>query len=165
MPYTFHPMDEASARQTLTWRYEPPYDFYNPNPDDADEVMQYLLDPRNAYYAITDDGGELVGYCCFGLDARVPGGDYSADALDVGLRMRPDLTGQGRGLGFVTAILDFARQTFNPQAFRVTVATFNTRALRVYEKAGFEYVQVFGREKDGLEFAIMQCQHVTGKLS
>lgn len=28
-----------------------------------------------------------MGYCCFGTDARVPGGDYSADALDIGLGM------------------------------------------------------------------------------
>lgn len=158
MPYAFHPMDEASARETLAWRYEPPYDFYNPNPDDVDETVQFFLDPHNAYHAITGDDGELVGYCCFGLDARVPGGDYSTTALDVGLRMRPDLTGQGRGLDFVTAILDFARQTFAPQALRVTVATFNKRAMRVYEKAGFERTQVFGREKDGLEFAIMQTE-------
>lgn len=151
-------MDEASARETLTWRYEPPHDFYNPDPAKADESVQAFLDPRNAYHAITDDDGDLVGYCCFGLDARVPGGDYSADALDVGLKMRPDLTGQGRGLGFVTAILDFARQIFAPRAFRVTVAAFNRRATRVYEKAGFERVQVFGREKDGLEFAIMQSE-------
>jgi ribosomal-protein-alanine N-acetyltransferase len=120
MDLSFQPMDEARARKSLTWRYEPPYDFYNPNPDEAEEIVQWFLDPRHAYYAITGDDGEMVGYCCFGADAQVPGGDYGADALDVGLRMRPDLTGQGRGSDFFAAIVDFARRTFTLQALRVT---------------------------------------------
>ncbi|MBN1813986.1 MAG: GNAT family N-acetyltransferase [Anaerolineae bacterium] len=155
MDLSFQPMDEASACEILTWRYEPPYDFYNPNPGKAEETTQWFLDPHHAYYAITGDIGELVGYCCFGPNARVPGGDYDVDALDVGLGMRPDLTGQGRGGAFFTAILDFARRTFAPQVFRVTVAAFNQRAMRVYEKAGFERVQVFQRSGDDAEFVIL----------
>ena len=111
---TFKPMDEPSAREILTWRYEPPYDIYNANPGGADAFVQALLDPAYAYHAIADECGELVGYCCFGADARVPGGDYGTDALDIGLGMRPDLTGHGRGPVFFEAILDFARRTFAP---------------------------------------------------
>lgn len=155
MSLRFHPMDEVSARESLTWRYEPPYDFYNPNPDKVEETVQWFLDPRHAYCAITGDDDKMVGYCCFGTDAQVPGGDYGADALDVGLRMRPDLTGQGRGSDFFAAIVDFARRTFEPQALRVTVAAFNRRAIRVYEKAGFECVGTFQRNGDGAKFVIM----------
>jgi ribosomal-protein-alanine N-acetyltransferase len=155
MDLSFQVMDEASARKTLTWRYEPPYDFYNPNPEKAKETIQWFLDLRNAYYAITGEAGELVGYCCFGADARVSGGDYSTDALDIGLGMRPDLTGQGRGGDFFATVVAFARRTFGPQALRVTVAAFNRRAIRVYEKAGFERVQVFQRSSDRVEFVIL----------
>jgi hypothetical protein len=28
MAFTFHPIDEASARAFLAWCYEPPYDLY-----------------------------------------------------------------------------------------------------------------------------------------
>jgi len=153
--FTFRPMDEASARQILAWRYEPPYDTYNANADKAEEFVQVLLDPANAYQAITDECDELVGYCCFGADARVPGGDYDADTLDVGLGMRPDLTGQGRGSDFFTAIVDFAQRAFAPQVLRVTVAAFNQRAIRVYEKAGFERTREFQRSGDGMEFVIL----------
>jgi ribosomal-protein-alanine N-acetyltransferase len=153
--FAFRPMDEASARQILTWRYEPPYDIYNAKPDEAETFVQALLDPANAYHAIIDERGELAGYCCFGPDARVPGGDYSADALDVGLGMRPDLTGQGRGRDFFASIVDFARRKSGPQALRVTVAAFNQRAIRVYEKAGFEREQAFQRSGDGMEFVIL----------
>jgi ribosomal-protein-alanine N-acetyltransferase len=155
---TFQPMNEASAREILTWRYEPPYDLYNEDPDKAEPFVQALLDPAYAYHTITDENGELVGYCCFGADARVPGGDYTADALDIGLGMRPDLTGQGHGPAFFSTILDFARRTFAPQALRVTVAAFNQRAIRVYEKAGFEHEQAFQRSGDSMEFVILVRQ-------
>jgi len=148
-------MDEANARAILTWRHESPYDTYNANVEEAGAFVEAYLDPRYAYHAITDTSEELVGYCCFGLDARVPGGDYTADALDIGLGMRPDLTGQGRGLHFFNAILDFARNTFAPQAFRLTVAAFNRRALKVYERAGFGTTQTFQREGDGQTFLVL----------
>ena len=156
---TFKPMDEPSAREILTWRYEPPYDIYNANPDKAEPFVQTLLDPAYAYHAIIDERGELVGYCCFGTDARVSGGDYGTDALDIGLGMRPDLTGQGRGLAFFEAILDFTRRTFAPRALRVTAAAFNQRAIRVYEKTGFERKQAFQRSGDGMAFVILVKQN------
>jgi ribosomal-protein-alanine N-acetyltransferase len=155
MPLTFQPMDEANACAIPEWRYDEPYDIYNIAPNDVEKEMQFFLDPQNVYYTITDEHGDLVAYCCFGLDGQVPGGDYSAVALDIGLGVRPDLTGQGRGLAYVNAVLDFARRTFMPNAFRVTIAEFNKRALRVWEKAGFRPVQTFQRETDGKAFVVL----------
>ena len=158
MDLRFRPMDETGACAILTWRYEPPYDIYNANLEEKESFVQSLLDPGNAYHAIADGQGALVGYCCFGPDARAPGGDYDDAALDVGLGMRPDLIGQGRGRDFFSAIVDFARRTFGPQALRVTVAAFNRRAMRVYEKAGFERVGEFQRSSDGAEFVILMSE-------
>ena len=148
-------MDQASARAVLSWRYEEPYALYNTPPDRMEAGVQALLDPRNAYHAITNGRGDLVGYCCIGPDAQVPGGDYNAEALDVGMGLRPDLTGQGHGPTYVDAVLDFARRTFAPAAFRVTVAEFNARALRVWQEAGFCAVQTFQRELDGRAFVVL----------
>ena len=159
MSFIFQLMDETSARDISSWRYEAPYDIYDPAPDGVVEpVVQCFLDPQNAYHTITDEHGELCAYCCFGPDARVPGGDYRTDALDVGMGLRPDLTGQGRGSVYVSAVLDFARRAFAPAAFRVTVAAFNQRALRVWEKVGFQRVQTFHRQRDGLVFVILSCE-------
>lgn len=153
MHYTFTPMDQASARSVQSWRYDGPYAVYNLGP--GEETLQAFLDPQNAYYAITSETGELVAYACFGPDARVPGGDYDGAALDVGLGLRPDLTGHGHGLGLVEAILDFGRGTFAPATFRLSVAAFNRRALRVYERAGFRPVQTFAHTGNGKLFVIL----------
>lgn len=154
-PLRFTPMDEASAREILNWRYEAPYEVYNLNLEDTDQVIGAFTNPEFAYRAIVDRAGELVGYCCFGLDAQVPGGDYDNPALDVGLGVRPDLTGRGLGAAFVSAVLRVARDELAPTEFRVTVAEFNERALRVWQKFGFQPVQRFERTFDGMPFVIL----------
>lgn len=141
--FIFRPMDEPSAREILAWRYEGAYAAYDPGADGADAALRAFLDPANAYFAVRDERGELAAYWGFGPDARVPGGDYADDALDVGGGIRPDLTGRGLGLRMIEAALDFARERFGPDAFRVTVAEWNARALAVCERAGFVVEQRF----------------------
>ena len=84
-----------------------------------------------------DENGRLVGFCSFGEDGQVPGGDYSTDALDIGMGIHPDFTGQGLGSSFVLAVLDYAQRKFQPTTFRVTIAAFNQRARHVWGKNGF----------------------------
>lgn len=143
MKFTFSLMTESDAWAIMRWQYGPPYELYDAAPEDVPEEVRELLKPEHAYHAVFDDQAGLVGYCCFGSDAQVPGGDYSEAALDLGLGLRPDLTGQGLGLSFLQAILDFARREFDPPAFRLTVATFNRRAIRLYEQAGFQPSHTF----------------------
>lgn len=136
--YVLRSLNEADARQICTWRYPGPYDFY-----DIDAAsMPELLDPAHHCVAVEDESGELVGFFTFGESARVRGaaraGLYREPALDLGLGMRPDLTGSGHGLAFVGAALDYAAGRFQPSRLRLVVATFNTRAIRVYERLGFE---------------------------
>lgn len=61
--------------------------------------------------------------------------------------MRPELTGKGLGEYFVRAGLRYALNAYSPPAFRLTVATFNRRAISVYEKVDFEPVETFGATK------------------
>ena len=148
MRFTLTPISRADAKAISGWRYEGPYSVYNGSP----ASVASLLEPRYLYHSVHDDQGELAGYFCFGEDARVAAGRqlglYDREpAVDVGLGMRPDLTGKGLGEEFVASGLEFANETYSPPAFRLTVATFNRRAIRVYRRAGFQPVETFGATK------------------
>lgn len=143
------PITEADARVFASWQYPEPYSMYDSGPDD---VATYL-DPANGYATVVDDGDEIVGMCCFGIDARVPGGTYEDDAVDFGTGMRPDLTGQGRGRGFVETVLAEAARRFPERPLRTTVAAFNERAQHLVRKLGFQEVELFANPA-GREFTI-----------
>ena len=141
--YLFRPMSEEHAREIAAWRYEVPYDFYD-TVNDQDDLAE-LLDPKRregAYFSAFDERGALVGFFQF---------ENKGQSVEVGLGLRPDLTGKGLGLGFLLAGLEFARRRFSPARFRLSVATFNERAIRVYERAGFQRVKVFTHHTNGGE--------------
>lgn len=116
---------------------------------DGDDDTSALLDAANGYHALLDDKGEPAGFCCFGPDARVPGGDYPDDALDVGLGLRPDLVGHGLGRQAASAAFDLAGGS---TPLRVTVAKFNCRAIRLCEGLGFERTSSFTDPRSGRRF-------------
>ena len=151
----FKPMTEECARAALSWCYEPPYDFYNHDTRQLNALIQNsFLNPAYRYYSVLDEQDSLIAFRCFGEDARVPGGDYSADALDMGGGLRPDLTGHGLGPQVMRAAMDFARVKFSPRAFRATVAAFNLRAQRACEKVGYVLVQRFDAIHGKMPFVI-----------
>jgi len=149
-PYRVQPMSARSAAAIITWRHPPPYDTYD---FDAGELAN-LLGPAYRYHELRD-GDDLVGYCCFGDDARVPGGAYADEALDVGWGMRPDLMGQGRGRAFVAAITGFAWETYAPPRLRVTIADFNMRSRRAAERAGFTLERERFTSPSGMDFTVL----------
>lgn len=143
MNLSFHPIRECDVHEMTRWTYDPPYDVYNLSHPPDEAAVAYWLDPSNGVHAIFDAVGCMVGYCTFGVDGQVPGGDYSADALDIGLALRPDQTGRGLGAVFTECVIDFAQRTYAPPLLRVTIATFNERAQRVWLRCGFEPVESF----------------------
>ena len=150
----FSLMDEEAARAIQAWRYEGAYAVYNMGSDTAEGLAE-LLDRRSPYYVVRDEHGDLVGFFAVGTSALMWGSNqpciYIEDrTIAIGLGLRPDMTGKGLGLTFVQACLDFARQEFVPECFRLYVYSWNERAIRVYERAGFQHVRVFlQRNMDG----------------
>ncbi len=145
--YLFSPMGDDEAREISGWRYDPPYDFYDwtSDPDDLEE----LLDPKrreDAYLSAFDERGTLVGFFQF---------EMRGTTVDVGLGMRPDLTGAGLGFGYLLAGLEFARERYSPTRFTLSVATFNIRAIQVYERAGFRRENVYVHQTNGGEIPFL----------
>ena len=150
-PLIFRPLATRHLHALAGWRYEAPYDFYDLSAD----LIRDCLDPALQYHVAIDESRTIVGYCCFGSDARVTGGDYGqvlADPLDIGVCLRPELTGRGLGRHFVRAVLSFAFRTYEARTFRVTIAAFNLRSRKTFERAGFGVTHHFVRLDDGVCF-------------
>jgi ribosomal-protein-alanine N-acetyltransferase len=81
-----------------------------------------------------------------------------AGTLQIGLGLHPERTGQGLGGAFLEAGLDFARSRFQPAQFVLSVATFNRRAITVYERAGFTAVRVFMHSTNGGDWEFVEMR-------
>jgi [ribosomal protein S18]-alanine N-acetyltransferase len=147
------PMNQDAALEFISWRYEGDYAMYNIELEDIESEIAAFLNPENAFFGIYENE-ELVGHAVFGQEARVPGGDYSAEALDIGAGMRPDWTGQGKGAELISAIIAFAQSQYQPKAFRATIAAWNKRAQKATTKNGFHEISHFKASSTGLEFII-----------
>ncbi|MDN4525015.1 GNAT family N-acetyltransferase [Fictibacillus fluitans] len=147
------PINQEFALEILNWNYEAPYDFYNM--DTSNDSMNELLE--NSYTVVLDEKDNLTGFFCTGTAAQVPAGEqvgaYKKDALDIGLGMNPELTGQGNGSLFLSFILEYLEGQSRDRAFRLTVASFNKRAIRLYEKFGFR--EIFAFHRGEAEFIVM----------
>ncbi len=144
------PMRQRDAEAIAGWHYEPPYDFYDAVADHRD--LSELLDPLlrgNKYFSAHDSRDSLIGYFAF---------TSKDDVVGVGVGLRPDLTGRGFGQAFLEAGLDYAREQFAPRRFRLAVADFNTRAITVYERAGFVATRTFEHETNGGLFCFVEME-------
>jgi len=149
--FRFTPLSQAHAEEIARWHYPEPFSFYDwaEDPDDLAE----LLDPSSRadrYFAVEDDAGELVGY--FSFKRR------NARTLEIGLGLRPERTGRGLGGAFLLAGLEYARSRFQPEQFVLSVATFNKRAITVYERAGFTSTRVFMHSTNGGEWEFVEME-------
>ena len=149
--FQFRPLTQANAEAIARWHYPEPFSFYDwaEDPDDLAE----LLDPAlrgDSYFAVEDRAGDLIGF--FSFKWREP------ETLRIGLGLHPERTGQGLGGAFVQAGLDHARSHFEPKHFVLWVATFNRRAIKVYERAGFTAVRVFMHSTNGGDWEFVEMQ-------
>lgn len=149
------PMDEDIAWNIATWQYEPPYDFYNS--EQSHETIDEMLD--GSYYAVLNEEQEVIGFYCTGQSAIVPAGytvhAYEDGYIDMGLGMHPALVGQGNGYAFGLYIIGQIKEKYD-KPLRLTVASFNKRAIRLYKKLGFVEDKVFHTSRT--EFITMKAR-------
>jgi len=135
------PATADDVREFASWRHNPPYDIYDVTGPVESEIQYFLNETTNCHIIEVD--GAVGGFITFGSDAQVPGGDYSGPAVDIGMGMKPELTGRGYGHLFVDAVARAAWSTFDTARLRVSVAIENRRAVTVWERAGFRETQRF----------------------
>jgi ribosomal-protein-alanine N-acetyltransferase len=149
MHFFLRAMNQQDANAIATWHYEPPYDFYDfaQDPEDLAELLDSANWGTTLRYAVTDEHDTLVGFFSF---------TPQEDALEIGLGLRPDLTGQGSGTAFLEAGLAYAREHLQAGAFSLRVATFNQRAIKTYERTGFVAQKTYMQKTNGSEFEFLQ---------
>jgi ribosomal-protein-alanine N-acetyltransferase len=151
MRFHFAPLRWRDARQIRRWRYTEPYSVYDLNTPDM--LVALYLSPlwRLAgvarFCAVRDEHGTLVGMFQFMRHGA---------AMEIGVALRPDLTGQGLGLDLVRAGLLYGVRHFQPVIFKLEVAAFNERARRVYERAGFRAVRSLPKRVGSRTLAVLE---------
>ncbi len=153
MKFTFNMMKLEDAHQIASWHYEAPYDFYDWDRDAED--LAELFNPQSwqeSYYSVFNEENELVGFFVFKRDSQT---------VEVGLGLRPDLTGNGLGRTFLNAGLTFCQEHFPVGTWSLSVATFNTRAIHLYENVGFTALNTFMHHTNGGEFEFLRMVRST----
>lgn len=160
----FAPMTREAASAIARWEYGGDYAVYDMGGDSEDTISE-LLD--GCYFVTLDAEGNLMGFACFGVAARIPvvePFDWEDGSLDVGVGMRPDLCGRGDGTAFFSGVLAFAFERFGVRRWRLSVASWNERAIRVYRKCGFARVCTVTHAVSGVPFDVMlHCTAWDGK--
>ena len=133
MNYLLKRMSQKSALEIANhWRYTGIYSFYNADQDEEDynELVHESLRGDNYYEALQNE--ELVGY--FSIERK-------NDSVEIGLGLRPDLCGMGEGACFLKQIEAFILSRQQVNNFILKVASFNTRAIKVYKLSGYKVIK------------------------
>ncbi|MFD2043129.1 GNAT family N-acetyltransferase [Ornithinibacillus salinisoli] len=149
MTYKFKVMTQEQAEKiAFHWHYDGEYSFYDMEADKED--LDDFLNPEtrgNSMFAVTKDE-ELVAF--FSVNEVVD------TTYDIGLGMRPNLTGGGKGLEFLKTAMDFVISTYEPEKITLSVATFNKRAIKLYRKIGFKDMHTFIQATNGSTYEFLK---------
>jgi [ribosomal protein S18]-alanine N-acetyltransferase len=152
MAYEFSVITQEQAENiALNWHYDGEYSFYDMVADEED--LAEFLNPEergNSTFAVTKEN-ELVAFFSFSQVAD--------RTFDIGLGMRPDLTGKGNGIEFLRAGINFIQSEFKPDKITLSVATFNLRAIKLYRKIGFKDVETFIQDTNRSTFEFQKMEY------
>lgn len=121
----FDPMDPEVVRLTGSQK-----DFTR------EEVLGFFLacfdDPDRRDFLLLDPAGKIIG------ESTINEIDWEARNANFRIAIfRPEYCGQGIGSWAVRTTRDFAFETLKLHRLELDVFSFNPRAIRAYEKAGF----------------------------
>jgi [ribosomal protein S18]-alanine N-acetyltransferase len=152
MTYKFNIMTPEQAENiAFKWHYDGDYSFYDIEAD-AEDLAEFLNPEErgDTTFAVSKDK-ELVAF--FSV-SRIADGIF-----DIGLGMRPDLTGKGNGIEFLSTGINFVQSEFKSEKITLSVATFNQRAIKLYRKVGFKDVETFMQDTNGSTFEFLKMEY------
>ena len=133
------------------WKYEEKYSFYNmtEDPEDYEEIISPVLRKSNYFQVV--ENNELFGFFVL---------EQSADIVDIGLGMKPELTGNGLGSQFISLIIIYVKQHYlvSVSTIRLNVAKFNIRAQKCYEKSGFIKTREYQQPTNGALYPFVEME-------
>lgn len=135
------------------WKYPQPYDFYDMTADLED--YEEITDPvsRGKHYYSVLKNHNLIGF--FGVFPKESG----ENEIELGLGLKPDLTGKGLGKNFVTTILQYIKEEQSSVKVWLSVADFNQRAIKLYERVGFKYMGEKVQETNGGKYNFIEMSN------
>ena len=125
---TYHKTTEDEKYAITAWNYTADYAIYNSTPyEEQKQAQRGFANPENNFYSFCD-GETLVGFV-----------NLSEEPTEVffGIGVRPDCCGRGYGQQMTRIARELSRSLFPGKPLYLEVRTWNTRAVRCYEKAGF----------------------------
>lgn len=153
MGYTYTVMKQEEAEEiAYNWHYEGEYSFYDIEADEEDLAEFLEGESRGNHVFSVKENGTLIGFFTV---CKINNG-----TVEIGLGMRPDITGNGFGLQFVNAGLAFSKEKYGCKYITLSVATFNERAIKVYKRAGFEAVGTFIQKTNGGCFEFLKMNYI-----
>ena len=102
MRFKISKMNQKEAMEIAdNWKYNDEYAFYDmtADPEDYEEIVNELKRGDNYFSVIKDDS--LYGFFCISEDNN--------NNIEVGLGMKPEYTGLGKGLEFVNLIIEYVK--------------------------------------------------------
>jgi len=155
MHYVFVPMNKEYAYEiAYNWKYDGAYSFYDMTADE-DDLKDFLNEDswQGQYFAVLNDRSELIGFYLF---------IFECGTMWIGFGLKPELTGRKIGAEFVIEGINFGVKRFGykKNSVMLAVASFNKRAIKVYEKIGFKSEEKYIQKTNGGEFEFIKMKKV-----
>ena len=155
MSYRIKKITQEQAEDiAYNWHYEGDYSFYDMETDQED--LQAFLNPKirgDSIFAVTKNY-ELVAFFSITTVAE--------RTMEIGLGMKPSLTGKGLGFDFLKNAIDFVMIYYPCEKITLSVATFNLRAIKLYRKVGFKDTHTYMQATNGGIYEFLKMDYTKG---
>lgn len=130
---THHSLTNAHKQEICQWQYEGDYAVYNlPSYEIMVERKTGFMHPeRMQNFHGFSENGQLIGFVNI-LE--------EPNEIFIGIGVRPEKCGQGYGRRILSQTIQIAHEKYPDKPLYLEVRTWNQRAIRCYEHAGFTIV-------------------------